>query len=197
MKKRMILLSIFVMTIMLSSSQRYDSKEELEVCISAEEMKLYDLINEYRATKGLAEIPLSPSLTFVARTHARDLQINQPVKGNCNMHSWSSDGEWTPCCYTPDHAKSQCMWDKPSELTAYSGYGFEISYGGFGSYQANAADALKQWKKSSGHNAVIINEGVWERWGWNAIGIGVFGGYGVVWFGKAKDPETKKMEICE
>ena len=44
-----------------------------EVCLTAEEKKLYDLIMEYRKSKKLPPIPLSTKLTLVAQTHARDL----------------------------------------------------------------------------------------------------------------------------
>ncbi|MCH8903763.1 MAG: hypothetical protein IIA45_07605, partial [Bacteroidetes bacterium] len=39
-------------------------------CITAEELKLYRQINDYRKKKGLPSIPLSASLTHVAKTHA-------------------------------------------------------------------------------------------------------------------------------
>ena len=42
-------------------------------CMSAEEMKLYNLIMEYRKSKNLKSIPLSFALTQVAQAHTRDL----------------------------------------------------------------------------------------------------------------------------
>jgi hypothetical protein len=39
--------------------------------LSEEEQKLYDLVMEYRAAKGLPEILLSPSLTIVAQTQLK------------------------------------------------------------------------------------------------------------------------------
>ena len=153
--------------------------------LSNEETELYNLIMQYRYSKGLTKIPLSKSLTFVAQAHVKDLENNKPDVGNCNMHSWSNKGSWTPCCYTDDHARSQCMWDKPSELTSYKGYGYEISYGGSGS--ATAIRALNGWKSSPGHNAVIINQGIWNDNNWQAIGIGIYKGFAVVWFGQEKD----------
>ena len=155
--------------------------------LTQEETNLYNLIMQYRAEKGLPRIPLSTSLTFVAKTHAKDLDQNQPDKGNCNMHSWSNKGTWTPCCYTRDHAKAQCMWDKPKELTNYTGNGFEISYWSSGG--ANARGVLASWKSSSGHNSVMINKGMWSSHPWQAIGIGINGNYAVVWFGEVKDVE--------
>ena len=62
--------------------------------LTHEETKLYNMIMEYRSSYGLPKIPLSKSLTIVARTHIKDLILNKPDTGNCNMHSWSADGEW-------------------------------------------------------------------------------------------------------
>jgi len=154
---------------------------------TAEEIKLYTLIMRYRAGRGLASIPFSPSLTHVAQTHARDLTENKPAEGKCNMHSWSSKGPWTACCYTGDHARASCMWDKPRELTNYPGNGYEISHGMWGAV-ITAEGALRGWQGSPGHNAVILNEGMWSRTPWKAVGIGIYGNYAVVWFGNEEDP---------
>ncbi len=150
------------------------------------EKELYDLVMKYRKQNGLKEIPMSKSLTKVAQIHAKDLKENQPVKGNCNLHSWSSKGEWSACCYTSDHAKARCMWDKPRELTNYKGNGYEISHWSGGT--ATAEGSLAGWKKSKAHNNVILNKGIWDD-EWKAIGIGMNGGYAVIWFGKEEDSE--------
>ena len=155
--------------------------------LSEEEIKLYNLIMKYRKDYKLPTIPLSKSLTFVAQTHVKDLVVNSPINNKCNLHSWSSEGIWTSCCYTDDHAKASCMWDKPSELTTYSGFGYEIAYSS--SEVVTAEDALEGWKESPGHNAVIINQGPWGG-KWNAIGIGILEGYAVVWFGNEIDTEN-------
>jgi hypothetical protein len=97
------------------------------------------------------------------------------------MHSWSDAGTWSPCCYTDDHAESQCMWDKPRELTDYPGDGFEISYGAWG-MPADPAGALAGWQSSPPHREVILNAGMWSD-AWQAVGIGIRGGYASVWFG--------------
>lgn len=162
------------------------------VCLSAEEYKLYELIMQYRKTKNLPIIPLSASLSLVAQTHCKDMMENPP-QPPCNMHSWSDKGQWTACCYTPDHKNAAAMWSKPSELTNYQGDGYEISFGSSGN--ANAKEALQGWKNSKGHNAVIINTGIWKS-KWNAIGIGIVGNYAVVWFGKELDKETTP-KVCK
>jgi hypothetical protein len=141
---------------------------------------------EYRKEKGLSSIALSAKLTAVAQTHAKDLSENHdPKNGKCNLHSWSKKGKWTSCCYTSDHKQAECMWSKPREIAGYESNGYEISY--FSDAGANAVQGLDGWKKSTGHNQVIINDGIWQKITWNAIGIGLYKEYGVVWFGEIAD----------
>jgi uncharacterized protein YkwD len=152
--------------------------------LTSEELKLYNLIIAYRTQNGLPSIPLSVSLTEVAQLHAKDLVENRPDLESCSMHSWSAKGKWTSCCYTPDHAQKLCMWNKPKELTSYTGNGFEIA--AQKSDVIGAKDALLLWKGSENHNNVILNKGVYQR-KWNAIGIGINKNYSVVWFGHEVD----------
>lgn len=165
------------------------------VCLSGEEMELASRINDYRQANGLAEIPLSVSLTQVAHAHVVDLHDNHPDTGTdsrgieCNMHSWSDEGNWTPVCYTPDHEYATGMWSKPAEITdgAYPGSGFEISH----RYNsgASASTAIDAWQGSDAHNAVMLETGVWEATNWPAMGVGIYEEYAVVWFGDVTDPE--------
>lgn len=166
-----------------------------EVCLNEEEQKLYDLITQYRKSKKLKAIPLSSALTKVAQAHVRDLSENYVFEeGNkCNPHSWSDKGNWSSCCYTNDHKESKCMWSKPKEIAGYEGNGYEIAY--FSSAGANALEGIEGWKKSPGHNPVIVNLGTWSKVEWKAIGIGLYKEYGVVWFGEVEDgakPDTCK-----
>jgi uncharacterized protein YkwD len=161
------------------------------------EVQLIKIINDYRLTRGLPIIPISPSLMKVADAHAKDLEKSSPA-GACNMHSWSSSGDWSSCCYTPDHAKSQCMWNKPREITAnfYTGNGFEIAYKSDGIF--SLPRVIDAWKRSSGHHAVMVNSETWEKIKWEAIGAGISEHYAVVWFGQEPEPEplltTKNTE---
>ena len=159
--------------------------------LSDAEQRLFDLITAYRRDNGLPDVPCSPSLSYVARTHSTDLETNEPhAPAECNMHSWSDAGPWTACCYTPDHAQAECMWRKPTELSEYTDYGFEISYGATG-YNITPEGALEAWQGSAGHNAVILNEGSWASWPWGAMGVGIDGGFANVWFGSSTDPATQ------
>ncbi len=169
---------------------------EEEICVSQEEMELYKAIDEYRKSKGLPNIPLSKSLTFVAQQHCIDLQNNQPhLKNGCNLHSWSKKGDWSSCCYTPDHSRAKCMWDKPKEMTSYNGYGFEIATAS--TYPMNAQNAFFNWKSSRLHNEVVINRGIWKDKQWNAIGVGIYGNFAMVWFGTELDQEGEPIECFD
>jgi len=86
------------------------------------------------------------------------------------------------------------VWAKPSEITAYDGNGYEIAY--FSSWPVEehkdlALAALEGWKGSPGHKHMIINKYAWKRMRWNAMGVGIFGNYAVVWFGEENDPAGK------
>lgn len=153
--------------------------------LNKEEKYLYDLLMSYRKSNSLPEIALSPSLTYVAQQHVKDLESNKPDTGKCNLHSWSSNGKWTAMCYTSDHAKAKNMWSKPIELTHYPGRGYEIA--SMSSDSITAKEAIQLWKASSGHNAVMINQGIWKNVQWNAVGVGIYGKYAVLWFGEEKD----------
>jgi uncharacterized protein YkwD len=167
-----------------------DAQLSAEVCLTSEERKLYDLMMEYRASNKLEAIPLSARLTKVAQQHAKDLVNNYTFSpdNKCNPHSWSKKGNWSSCCYTNDHKEAQCMWDKPKEIAGYESPGYEIAY--YSSGTATAVEGLEGWKKSPGHNPLIINEGMWSKAKWKAIGIGFYGNYGIVWFGEKSDDTT-------
>jgi hypothetical protein len=193
--KRLLLLSflfsLITSPLLLHPQENKRCGSPKSVCLIEAEQELATLINEYRAEKGLSQIELSSSLSYVAQVHAQDLLSNKDRPSRCNLHSWSDKGDWTSCCYTPDHKQSECMWNKPAELTDYPGLGYEIAYfttSTFNTPLLTAQDILNAWKGSSGHNAVIMNEGIWRSVSWKAMGIGIYKGYATVWFGKEKDP---------
>jgi len=165
-------------------------------CLSEEEAELVRLINEYRNANGLADVPASRSLTLVAQWHVIDLHENNPDTGQdhglaCNMHSWSDQHPalWNPVCYTSDQQYASGMWNKPKEITnnIYTGNGYENAYGSGG--QATAADAFNAWKNSSGHNDVILEQGIWSGSNWPAMGVGIYEHHAVLWFGDQSDPQ--------
>ena len=197
MKKILLFVCLFIEVSTVFAQK--DSSKIHAVCLSANEMKLFDLITAYRKENGLPYIPLSTQLSYVAQQHSKDLAIYRPDINGCNMHSWSANGKWTACCYTPDHKQASNMWNKPRELTNYTDNGFEIAFSSWHSddskYTVLAADALAGWKGSEGHNSVIMNKSIWKNETWNAIGIGIYRGYAVVWFGKSVD-DTGSPSLC-
>lgn len=158
--------------------------------MNATEAAVAKALNAYREKRGLKAVPLSRSLCFVARTHAIDQTGHHQYKSKCNLHSWSEAGNWSSCCYTPDHKQASCMWDKPRELTQYQGDGFEISF--YSTYKYNspedfAADAIRNWISSHSHHEIMVNLNHWRTVEWKAMGVGVYGNYINVWFGKLPD----------
>lgn len=151
------------------------------------ERELYELLMRSRKEKGLPEIPVSKSLSLVAKLHVRDLETHT-IPAQYNFHSWSSDGPWRSVNYTPDHRHAKLMWDKPREITQYKGNGYEIAYMHLKS--ATPQSAFYGWKTSGSHKSVIFNESDWGRLTWKAIGIGIYGRYAAVWFGEEPDPGT-------
>lgn len=153
--------------------------------LTHEETKLYNIIMEYRATRGLPKIPLSKSLTFVAKTHLKDLIKNKPDTCGCNPHSWSDRGNWTPVCYTSDHKLAEYARIKAKELTNYSGYSYEIATKITPAHiKMTAAEAIDGFKNSPPHNAAIMNLNNWNDNEWKAIGIAIDANYACVWFGE-------------
>jgi len=173
------LVFIFILTMLFLAGCKKD-----EIINPAD--SLVDVTNKYRLENNLSEIPVSPSLNTVAETHALDLAENYVQNDECNLHSWSDKGNWTPFCYTSDHANAQLMWDKPRELTSYEGNGYEISV--FRSDTMTVDVALELWKNSEAHLDLILNNGIWKDVEWRAIGSAINGKYAVVWFGEETDP---------
>jgi len=90
------------------------------------------------------------------------------------------------------------MWNKPRELTNYQGNGYEISFYTTYKYtspETFAQDILNGWKKSPGHNDMIINRKTWKKVHWQAIGIGIYDEYANVWFGEEAD-EAGEPTTC-
>jgi hypothetical protein len=143
------------------------------------EKQLAALINQYRKANRLAAIPLSPSLSVVANRHVRDMYIN--------MKTLSHD--WSNCPVSQDW---NCMWQAPQRLgTRYPGQGYENAYGSqeWSVSSANVADILQAWKENGNgpHNDVILNRGMWNEKKWQALGIGIYRGYAVMWVGSDGD----------
>lgn len=146
---------------------------------STEEVELIDLVNAYRMQNGLPAVPVNPALCAVAHVHAVDLDEQGPQNGaGCGLRSWSNAGQWSGCCYTEDLAEVQCMWDKPRELTRYTGNGVEAV-----AMASDPATALAGMQADSAGNAMILSLGIWDSTPWRSVGAAIHGGHAMVWFG--------------
>jgi hypothetical protein len=168
-------------------------KIPVNFCISPVEIELYNMINEYRKLYNLPPIPLSRSLSYVAKTHARDLFFNRPDQGACNFHSWSDKGKWKPFCYPRDEKKNFSVWDKPKEITPYKSKAYEIVY--WENNPVTIDSILPFWKSIDYFNSFLIYTGKWQGKKWLAIGVAVYENYASVWFGEIPDTEGEPW-IC-
>ncbi len=164
-----------------------------DFCITADELQLYNLLNQYRKDNKMSEIPLSKSLCYVAKLHVSDLQYNRPDTGNCNLHSWSAQGDWVECCYGTDVFNSTCMTSKPKEMTTYPGKGYEIAF--WESVDARPSIVFELWNSSQASRDLILNRGIWKDMTWRAFGVGMLDGYAVVWYG-AESESDEGVKIC-
>ena len=162
------------------------------LCVSNDEIELFKLINEMRKENGLPAVKLSASLTYVAQTHVRDLDLTYIRNSNCNMHSWSEKGHWTPFCYPKDQSKKKSVWDKPKELTNYPGQAYEVVFWENG--PAIPKNIIESWKSTSQSELLINGKGKWDKMNWKVVGIGIYNGYCSAWFGESED--NLPIRIC-
>jgi uncharacterized protein YkwD len=158
---------------------------DLQSPLTEEELQLADLVNQYRQDNGLTAVPVTNSLTKVARAHVMDLNTYHPDDGDCDMHSWSSHGDWTAVCYTGS-AQMYQMHSKPREISeSYEGEGYEITSSA--SPEATPQVAMDTWKGSPFHSDTILQKGTFAGSVWRAMGVAIDGNYAVVWFGEETD----------
>lgn len=164
-----------------------------DLCISAEEYKLYELINALRTANNMPAIRLSASMTHVAHLHVADLNQNHPDTSICNLHSWSDKGDWNSCCYQAYVPNQNCMWNKPKELTPYKYRGYELAY--FDPEGIIPDSLMSFWLEFRQVQDMLLNRGTYKEKKWKAVGAGIQNGYAVIWFGQVKDPLTVP-KIC-
>ncbi len=165
-----------------------------DFCINHTEQQLFNMINQIRIDYGKSELQLSVSLSYVAKTHANDLQINSPDTSICNLSSWSNKGDWTSCCYTKYLHNPDCMWDKPKELTPYQYRGYELVT--LIQDDFNNDTIVNIWSDSKDVLDMILTRGNYAKKKWICAGIGITENYVSLWFGQRKDKQ-KKPELCK
>ncbi len=180
----------------LSGSLYAQKKVPSSFCLHPAEKRLADSINRIRLSHGKKALPLSVSLSFVARTHVTDLLINHPDTSICNLSSWSNKGKgrWKAVCYNPYVVNHEGMWKKPQELTDYPYRGYEmVAY----SQDSLVVDSvLSLWEDSPEAMAMVLTNGVWGKKSWAIMGVGLNGHYASVWFGQRPD-KAGKPGICQ
>jgi len=194
MKKSFIFLVFVVGASLLVSKVLFSQQDSTsDFCISQEELKLYNLVNDFRYSANLQPIPISKSLSRVAKLHIADLIQNKPDTSTCSFHSWSNKGTWQDCCFTRESKDKLCMQNKPVELTGYPGKGYEVVY--WESREASAQKAIDQWKETCAATSIIHNTKEWQNLNWNAMGVGIDGGFAVIWLGEESDPDPV-VKVC-
>lgn len=164
-----------------------------EFCITQQEYQLYQLINNFRIENDLPEIQISGSLSFVAKTHVKDLFTNHPDTSICNLNSWSDKGKWTACCHSSYLPKSECILNKPRELTNYDAEAHELAY--WEMQDANPDSVFLFWKEMDATRDFLLNAGKWDKYNWVTLGVGMHHGYASIWVGEIKDLEDDPA-IC-
>jgi hypothetical protein len=194
MKRYFFVLLLFAIGSITQSYAQQSSKIPQDFCISQQEYRLYTLINEYRARLALDAIPLSRSLCFVARTHAKDLSANYPLGDGCNMHSWSDKGNWKAFCFPKDQNRKNDIKDKAKEITNYPGKAYELTY--WENSEVDVAFVLDFWNSIPYTGDMISNINKWSKKAWKSMGVGIQDGYVLVWLGQSVDVEIS-TQICE
>lgn len=165
------------------------------ICLDEQELRLANMINNFRLQNDLPAIPLSKSLSFVAKTHAYDLQLNKQDTSICNAHSWSNKGKWKACCYNNYINSSNCMWDKPKELTAYTFRGYEIVFSEEGIVLVDSVFRLI--KTSPEASSLLLGIDSHSDKKWLALGVGVSENYISIWLGQRNDIAGKPLLCSE
>ena len=145
--------------------------------VTADEKSLFELVAMYRSSNGLPASKLSTALSKLANRHLIDIKVNI----RSFTHSWSN------CPYDIKDEKTwPCVIDAPNRMNSgYLGQGYETLYV-TSEKIAKVSNALESWKKSSLHNSIITNQGMFKDLAWEEIGVAVDGSYVALWFGTPK-----------
>lgn len=145
--------------------------------VTADEKSLFELVAMYRSSNGLPAAKLSTALSKLANRHLIDIKVNI----RSFTHSWSN------CPYDIKDEKTwPCVIDAPNRMNSgYLGQGYETLYV-TSEKIAKVSNALESWKKSSLHNSIITNQGMFKDLAWEEIGVAVDGSYVALWFGTPK-----------
>jgi hypothetical protein len=194
--KKILTALLFVLAGLASFPQSSDTDIKAipgNYCLTREEYRLYQLINDFRKANGLQVIPISKSLSYVARMHVLDLTQNRPDTSFCSLSSWSDKGPWQPCCHSRITPNPLCILGKPAELSAYSGEGHELCY--WDNLQVRPDSVIAFFSGLKQSRDLLTNQSKWSYFSWKAVGVAIYGHYASVWFGELPDSE-REPSIC-
>jgi hypothetical protein len=77
------------------------------------------------------------------------------------------------------------MMSKPKEIAGYPGAGYELIY--WGNDDASPQEAAMLWQTTEVSADMLLARGKWKGFQWKAIGVGIQGGYAVIWLGDKSD----------
>lgn len=163
-------------------------------CLSTDEMRLFEKVNEIRADYDKKAVQLSSSLSYVAKLHVEDLYMNHPDTSICGLSSWSDKGIWKACCYNNYVLNEECMWAKPKELTSYRYRGYELV-----TYFEDAVSidsVINIWSGTREVLDMILTQGNYSEKKWICMGVGINKDYVSVWFGQRAD-QNRIPKICD
>jgi uncharacterized protein YkwD len=110
-------------------------------CLDTQEKAFLTLVNNYRASKGLAALKASKALNVAAHFHSKDM----------GTRKYFSHTTKTPL---PAGLTGSSPWDRMRD----AGYGYNTSKGeNIAAGYATAQKVFNAWKASSGHNANMLN----------------------------------------
>jgi len=119
-------------------------------CLSSSEKQFLSLINSYRATKKLAPLKASRSLSVASYKHSLDMAQRKYFAHNTKLP-------------LPAGQSGPLPWDRMKD----AGYGYNTSKGeNIAAGYTSAQSVFNGWKASSGHNANMLNPS------FKVIGIG-------------------------
>ena len=178
-----------VMSAPLAFAQQKTSKTiPLSYSVEHNEIQLSDAINKFRTKKGLGELQLSPSLSFVARTHLNDIRLHSKDEHGCNLNSWSGKGKWTACCFNSKQKNLDLMTTKPAEITDFRGKGYEIVI--IAKRGVSARDLAELWLNSTATEEFLLNSGQWSSHNWQSMGISIYHSFASIWLSDMPDRIT-------
>jgi uncharacterized protein YkwD len=122
------------------------------------EYRLANMINDYRASKGLKRIPLSSGVSYWANWRSSDM-----CKRKYFSHTIPALGDWPGGGNLLDYWR----WSGSGYRSAYR-FAEIIAWNGYPSSWLSTM--LKQWKSSSLHRSILLSySGKYDR-----IGVGIY-----------------------